>query len=191
VDDVSDNLAGRDRRKEQEADVYAAHLLMPGPLFKPLVKQAKTLSFNDLREIAVEFDCSLLSTALRLIDINTVPAILTCYNRSGLRWFRFSRDVPRRWYLKDQLDEDSFAHELVYSGKTQSQFRKSSADSWFTNDDGEDYELREHSVAGHAGDVITIILPSDAMLAARFDPEAFPTRYNEMGPYTAKRKLKR
>jgi len=191
VDDISDNLAGRDRGKEHQADDYSAHLLMPGQLFKPLVKQAKAPSFNDLREFAAEFDCSLLSTALRLIDVNTVPAILTCFNRDGLRWFRFSGDVPRRWYLKNQLDEDSFAYELISSGKTQPGFRKSSADTWFTNDDGEDHELREHSVEGYSGEVITLILPSEAMLAARFDPDAFPTRYNEMGPYTAKRKLKR
>lgn len=191
VDDVSDNLAGRDRLKEQEADDFSAHLLMPGPLFKPLVKQAKTPSFADLRDIAAEFDSSLLSTALRLIDVNTVPAILACYNRNGLRWFRFSKDVPRRWYLKDQLDEDSFAYEFLFSGKVQAGFRKSSADTWFTNGDGQDHELREHSVGGRADEVITLILPSDAMLDARFDPDAFPTRYNEMGAYTAKRRPKR
>ena len=100
-------------------------------------------------------------------------------------------DVPRRWYLKHQLDEDSFAHELIFSGKTQPGFCKSSADTWFTNDDGKDYELREHSVEGYSGEVITFILPSDDMLDARYDPDAFPTRYNEMGQYMAKRNLKR
>lgn len=98
---------------------------------------------------------------------------------------------PRRWYLKDQLDEDSFAYELLYSGKTQPGLRISSADTWFTNGDGEDYELREHSVGGRAGEVLSLILPSDAMLDARFDPDAFPTRYNEMGAYVSKRPPKR
>lgn len=191
VDDVSDNLAARDRRKEHEADDYAAHLLMPGPLFKPLIKQAKNPSLSDLRDIAAEFDCSLLSTALRLLDVNTVPAILTSYDRDGLRWFRFSTDVPRRWYLKDQLDEDSFAYELLFSGKSHPGLRKSGADTWFTNGDGGDYELREHSVFGRAGEVLTLILPNDDMLSARFDPDAFPTRYNGTGASTAKRRLKR
>lgn len=191
VDDVSMNLAGPDRSKEREADQYAAHLLLPGQLFKPLVKQIKTPSLNDLDGLAVNFACSLLCTALRLIDVDTVPAILTCYDRNGFRWSRFTKDVPRRWYLKDQLDEDSFAYELLASGKTQAGLRMSGADTWFTNADGGDYELREHSVQGYGDEIITLILPGNDMLDAQFDADAFPTKFNEMGAYTAKRPRKR
>lgn len=191
VDDISENLAQRDKTKEQQADDYSAHLLLPGPLFKPLIKQVKAPSFTDLREIAGLFDCSLTSTALRLIDVNTVPAILTCYSRDGLRWFRYSKDVPRRWYLKDRLDDDSFAHELLFAGKEAAGLRKSSAETWFKNGDSDDYELREHSVAVRAGEVLTLILPSDEMLEARFDPDAFPTKYNQHGAYTVRRRRRK
>lgn len=187
VDDLSLNLAGKDKPKEREADKYAAHLLLPGQLYKPLIKQIKMPSLNDLGLIAGDFDCSLLCTALRLIDVNTVPAILTSYDRNGLRWFLRTPDVPARWYLKDHLDEDSFAYELLNSGKTQTGLRKSSAETWFTNADGDDYELREHSVEGYGGEILTLLLPDDAMLDARYDPDAFPKRYNENGAYTPKR----
>ncbi len=190
VDDISENLAQRDKGKEQQADDYAAHLLLPSALFKPLVKQIKTPSFAHLNELANVFDCSLLATSLRLIDVGTVPAILTCYNREGLRWFAFSTDVPRRWYLKDRLDEDSFAHDLLFSGREAPGFRKSSADTWFTNGDGDEYELKEHSVMARGGEVLTLIIPSDEMLEARYDPDAFPTKYNERGAYTVKRNRK-
>lgn len=181
MDDISENLAHRDKVKEQEADDYAAHLLLPGGLFKPLVKQIKTPSFAELSELANAFDCSLLATSLRLIDVGTVPAILACYSREGLRWFGFTTDVPRRWYLKDRLDEDSFAHDLLFFGKEAPGLRKSSAETWFTNGDGGEYELREHSVMARGGEVLTLIIPSDAMLEARFDLDAFPTKYNEYG----------
>jgi len=187
VDDISLNLAGKDKLKEREADKYAAHLLLPGQFYKPLIKQIKTPSLNDLSLIAGDFNCSLLSTALRLIDVNTVPAILTSYNQNGLRWFLRTPDVPGRWYLKDRLDEDSFAYELLSSGKTQAGLRKSSADTWFTNADGDDYELREHSVEGYGGEILTLLLPDDPMLEAPYDPDAFPKRYNENGAYTPKR----
>lgn len=187
VDDVSMNLASPDRAKEREADQYAAHLLLPGQLFKPLVKQIKVPSFKDLDDLAGNFNCSLLCTALRLMDVGTVPAILTCHDSKGLRWFRYTKDVPRRWYLKNQLDEDSFAYDLLVSGKTQAGLRKSSADTWFTNDDGDDYELQEHSVQGFAGEIITLIIPGKEMLDAQFDPGAFPTKFNEKGAYTPKR----
>lgn len=191
VDDVSVNLAEKNRPKEREADEYAAHLLLPGQLFKPLIKQIKTPSLNDLGMIAGDFDCSLLCTALRLIDVNTVPAILTSYDRNGLRWFLRTPDVPARWYLKDRLDDDSFAYELLASGKTQAGLRKSSANTWFTNADGDDYELREHSVEGYGGEILTLLLPDNAMLDAPYDPDAFPKRYNENGAYTPKRPGKR
>lgn len=191
VDDVSINLAGKDKSKEREADKYAAHLLLPGQLYKPLIKQIKMPSLNDLALIAGDFDCSLLCTALRLIDVNTVPAILTSYDRNGLRWFLRTPDVPARWYLKDHLDEDSFAYDLLNSGKIQTGLRKSSADTWFTNADGDDYELREHSVGGYGGEILTLLLPDNTMLDARYDPDAFPKRYNENGAYTPKRPRRR
>jgi hypothetical protein len=191
VEEVSINLAGKDRLKEHEADDYAAHLLLPGQLFRPLIKEIKNPSLNDLGVIATDFGASLLCTALRFVDVNTVPAILTSYDATGLRWFFATPDVPRRWYLKDQLDEDSFAYDLLHAGKTQSGLRKSAADTWFTNADGENYELREHSVGGYEGEVITLILPGSDMLDARYDPDAFPTRWNERGSYVAKRPPRR
>ncbi len=190
VDDVSINLADKERAKEREADRYSAHLLLPGQLFKPLIKEIKAPSLNDLGVIATDYDCGLLSTALRLIDVNTVPAILTSYDEKGLRWQLPTPDVPRRWYLKDRLDEDSFAYDLLVSGKAQTGLRKSSADTWFTNLDGDDYELREHSVLMQ-NEVLTLLLPEAAMLEAGFDPDAFPTRYNENGAYIAKRPKRR
>ncbi len=186
VDDVSVNLAAADRTKEREADHYAAHLLMPGHLFKPRIKEIKTPSLNDLALLAADFDCGLLSAAIRLIDVNTVPAILTSYDDSGLRWFLRTPDVPRRWYLKQELDEDSFAYDLLISGKQETGLRKSGADAWFTNADGGEYEVREHSVA-MGSEVLTLILPEASMLDARYDPDAFPVRYNENGTSVVRR----
>jgi hypothetical protein len=186
VDDVSLNLAVKDRTKEREADQYAAHLLMPGQLFRPRIKEIKAPSLNDISIIAGEFDCGLLSAAIRLIDVNTVPAILTCYDQVGLRWFLKTQDVPRRWYLHQKLDEDSFAYDLFRSGKEEKGLRKSGADTWFTNADGGDYEVREHSIA-MGKEVLTLLLPEDSMLEARYDPDAFPVRYGEDGPRIVRR----
>lgn len=180
------NLAATDRVKEREADSYAAHLLMPGHLFKPRIKEVKNPSFADLALMASDFACGILGTALRLIDVNTVPAILTCYDDGGLRWQRRTPDVPSRWYLKQQLDEDSFAYDLLASGKEERGLKKSSADTWFTNADGDDYELREHSIA-MGSEVLTLLLPETSMLDARYDPDAFPTRYNERGAHIVRR----
>lgn len=186
VDDVSLNLAAADRAKEREADRYGAHLLMPGQLFKPRIKEIKNPSMADLAVVARDFESGLLSAAIRLIDVNTVPAILASYDRHGLKWHLRTPDVPRRWYLKEELDEDSFAYDLLVYGKEEKVLRKSSASTWFSNSDGDDYEVREHSVA-MASEVLTLIFPEGSMLDARYDPDAFPVRYNENGAYVVRR----
>jgi hypothetical protein len=186
VDDVSLNLAVKDRAKEREADHYSAHLLMPGQLFKPRIKEVKNPSLIDVALIAGDFDCSLLSAAIRLIDVNTVPAVRACYDRDGLRWFSKTPDMPSRWYLKQMLDEDSFAFELLRSGKEERGLRKSSAETWFTNADGDEYEVKEHSVA-MGSEVLTLILPDASMLDAGYDPDAFPVRYGKDGPRIVRR----
>lgn len=186
VDDISENLAVN-REKEQQADSYASHLLMPGKMIQPLIKQARRPTFIDLRGISAEFGTSILATAIRLIDINSVPAILACYNANGMRWFRYSKDVPRRWYLNDKLDEDTFAFAALFNNKTETGLRKSGAESWFTNGDADKHEVVEHSIVAQDGEVLTLIFPDDEMLEAGYDPDAFPKRYSPSGSYAPRR----
>ena len=154
---------------------------MPGPLIRPLIKQIKNPSFVSIKDLGGEFETSILATAMRLIDLGTVPAILTCYNAQRLRWFKFSRDFPRRWYLHDKLDDETFAYELLVNGKEQAGPRKSSGESWFRNTDSDQYEVLEHSVLGRDGEVLTLLLPENSMLDARYDPDVFPKRYGADG----------
>jgi IrrE N-terminal-like domain len=189
VVDPSENLATH-QEKEQEADAYAAHLLLPGPIFLPMLAASTTPSFTALRDIASEFEASVLATALRTVGSNAIPAVLTCHEGKNLRWFQFARDVPRRWYLKRELDSDAFAYEAIANGKLERGFRMSSADSWFTNSDADNYEVKEHSLV-RGSEVLTLILLGQDMLAAAFDPDAFPKKYNAFGSYIPKSSLKR
>jgi len=176
VEDISENLAVN-REKEQQADSYAAHLLMPRNVIQPFIRQARNPTFIDLREIGANFNTSILATAFRLIDINSVPAILVCHNAKGMRWFRYSKDVPRRWYLNSNLDKDTFAFAALFESKTETRLRKSSADSWFTNADADNHEVLEHSMVARADEVLTLIYPDDDMMEAGFDPDAFSSRH--------------
>jgi hypothetical protein len=189
VVDPSENLA-TNQEKEQEADAYAAHLLLPGSIFLPMLAAAAAPSFTALRDIASEFETSLLATALRAVGSNAVPGILTCHEGKSLRWFQFARDVPLRWYLKRELDSDTFAYEAVANGKVERGFRVSSADSWFTNSDADKYEVKEHSLV-RGREVLTLILLGQNMLAAAYDPDAFPRKFNAFGSYIPKASLKR
>ena len=187
VDEPGENLAAN-KTVEKEADTFASHLLMPGPLFNPMVKAASRPGFKQLGDIAAQFDTSLMATALRLANINTLPTIVACYGSSGLRWHVAAQDVPRRWWLKRLLDEDSFAYDLMNHGKPCNYLGKQPADAWFDNDDAGQYEVFEQSIPSISGTILVLLyLADEEMLFARFDPGVGNRKYNAHGSYVPRR----
>lgn len=172
---------------EKEADEFAAHLLLPSSIFNPAVKQIGKPDFNRIEELATLFETSLLATCFRLADIDTLPVILACYDSTRRLWWKSSAHIPRRWFLKDRLDEDSFAYDLLHSGKQPKTLGKQSADAWFKNDDAEKYEVWEHCIGRPGGQVLVLLyLPDPMMQNGRFDPSVGTTRHNQYGSYMVK-----
>lgn len=167
---------------EKEADTFAAHLLMPAPIFLPMVKAYGEPNFQNLEKIAGELDTSLMATALRLADVNTLPVIVAYYNSAGLRWSLPAGDIPRRWVLRRDLDEDSFTYDMVKSGKDCKYLGKQSADTFFENDDAGKYEVREQCVGSHGGNVLTLLYLEPKMMEAGFDFNV-RRKYTDKGTY--------
>lgn len=187
VDDPDLNLASN-LPKEKQADEFAAHLLLPGPLFNQLVKGPAKTGFKELGEIAQSFETSLLATALRLVKVDTLPVVLACYDRKGLRWQVAAPHVPRRWWLKGSLDEDSFAFDLLTQGTPCPTLRKQSADTWFDNDDADEFEVLEQCIHTTNRDVLVLLHLTDAEMFERgFDPGVGGRRFNESGSYVPSR----
>lgn len=188
LDDPDENLVS-DKTLEKQADTFAAHLLMPAPLFNPALKtQGNNPGFGEIADLATQFDASLLATSLRLTDVNRLPVVLACYTHRGLRWHKTATDVPRRWWLRNNLDEDSFAYDLMTNGTLIAKPRKQPAETWFENDDADSYEVFEHCVPGRNGEVLVLIYLSLNMLDAAFDPSVGNRRYNEHGSYVTRKK---
>lgn len=187
VDTVEDNFSSS-RPLEKEADTFASHLLMPASLFIPMIQVHGKPNFKQLGDVAEAFGTSLTATALRLVGIDTLPAIVACYTQAGLRWHVAAKHVPRRWYLKDKVDEDSFAYDLLFAGKECRTLGKQSADAWFTNSDAGRYEVLEQCVRLRGDEVLVLLYLADSqMLYAGFDPTAGNRKYNEHGSYVAPR----
>lgn len=185
VNDPDENLSSNSIH-EKEADTFAAHLLMPAPLFQPAVKALGNPGFRELEKLAEEFSTSLLATSVRLADINTLPVILACYASTGRRWYKAASDVPKRWWLRDKLDDDSFAYDLLAKGK-QPCGVKQSAEVWFENYDADDYEVLEYCISSRSGEVLVLIYLTSKMLYAKFDPGVGNRKYNEFGSYVPKK----
>ncbi len=58
---------------ERVADQYAADLLMPWYLFKPLLLEIKRVELASLKHLASAFRCSLTATLIRLVQSDAHP----------------------------------------------------------------------------------------------------------------------
>lgn len=187
IDDPDENLAS-DKTLEKQADTYAAHLLMPAPLFNPAVKAlGSNPGFVELDELAKQFETSLLATSVRLADVNTVPVILACYTKQKRRWHKAASDIPQRWWLRENLDDDSFAHDFFATGKQRAKPGKQPAEVWFENDDADNFEVVEHYVPGKSGEVLVLIYLTAKMMDAGFDPSVGIRKYNQAGSYVTRK----
>lgn len=185
VDDPSANLSS-ERALEKEADSFAAHLLMPRPLFNPVVASLGKPTFQQLTRVADEFETSIMATTLRLANINTLPIIVACYDRNGKRWAMPAGDIPVRWFLKEKLDEDTFAYDLLHSGKECRGLFKQPADVWFQNDDAGEYEVQEQCIGSTDGTALVLLYLEPSMLEAGFDWNV-ARKYNEYGSYVPRK----
>lgn len=151
---------------ERVADSFAADLLMPLYLFKPLSLQFSKLTFKAVNELATLFNTSQTSTAIRLVESNHSPAVLVSHGPKGRRWFTRAPDVPAKWFPQPSLHSDSFAFDVLFGNKPEDLHpRKIGADAWFDRREAERYEVYEQTLRVSADEVLTLILiGSPAML---------------------------
>lgn len=147
---------------ERIADRYAADLLMPRYLFKPAVQRFSKLTFKAIATLAGDFDTSLTSTAIRVVESNHWPAVLVCHGQAGRKWFTRAPMVPERWFPQETLDADSYAIDVLYGRKPDNSHpRKIGAEAWFDRREAERYEVLEESVRTGPAEVLCLVNLTD------------------------------
>jgi hypothetical protein len=151
---------------EKVADGYAADLLMPNYIFKPIARQQKQLSWKTVDALADVFDTSLTATAIRLVEGDYFPALLVCHAKVGRRWFVRAPSVPSRWFPQDVLDANSFAFDVLFGdSKDDPMQRKIGAEAWFDRYDAERFEIQEQSCRVGEEILTLLVLTDQRMLA--------------------------
>lgn len=139
--------ARRARETELTADNYSASLLMPGHLFRPALAAKKHITWKTIKELAGNFRCSPLATALRVVDLNVAPVMFVMLRGGCRAWFRGARDIHSRWFPQDSPDADSFAFELAFNpAKAAAGPRKVQATCWFDRRNADRLDLVEDSI---------------------------------------------
>lgn len=77
---------------EQEADAFAAALLMPGHLARPLVNEAE-ITLPMVHDLAACFDLSLVSTSLRAVHLSDYPCAVVGIRKGQVRWSACSQPL--------------------------------------------------------------------------------------------------
>lgn len=164
VDDWLDGYSAKST-EEREADEYAAELLMPSYMFKPLASAIKRPTFDGIQDLANQFKTSLTATAIRLVDLNVWPVFLICHSARGRVWFKRSKDIPERWFPQKELDADSIAFDRLFGNKDRIRSQKINADAWFDRREAERFDIIEDAIRISNSQVLTLLwLDNDEML---------------------------
>lgn len=159
------NFAGGPLDPERQADAFASDLLLPDYLVRPKIRKLKKPTLALAREIADEFTASMTATLIKILNENRFPIVLTCHGKAGLRWFRRAAMVPSWWFLRDDIDVESFAFEILHARAKEDAFpRRNGAGAWFEFRNVDRYEIYEQSFPLPNEEVLTVLtIPSDAL----------------------------
>jgi len=80
---------------EQQADCFAAHLLMPDRLVRPVVNQEE-ISIDLIRQVADSFETSFVSASLRVVECSDFYGGIAAIRGGELAWVRLSVSLIRR-----------------------------------------------------------------------------------------------
>lgn len=149
---------------ERIADDYAADLLLPGYLFRPLANRLSRVTLDAAQELAEAFNTSLTATAIRLVEKGPEPSMLICHEREGRKWFTRGREVPSRWFPRAELDADSYAFDVMFGDEQKSRFALIGADAWFDRWDAGKFELYEQSIRISADEILTLLVFKDDLM---------------------------
>jgi hypothetical protein len=151
---------------ERVADRFASNLLMPDYLFRPIARRFAKIDFEAVRNVADVFDTSRTATAIRLVEAGYFVGCLVCHGPRGRKWFARSREVPDRWFPRDDLAADGFAITVLFGGAAEDRFpRRIGADAWFDRFDAEQYEVHEQTIRIGDEEILTLVrIDDDAML---------------------------
>ena len=155
---VDDYRPNHQLSSERIADRFAADLLLPHYLFAPAMRRINKLTFAAVAALSQEFETSLTSTAIRIVEADHSPAILVCHGHHGRKWFTRAPMVPDRWFPRDVLAAESSAMDVLYGRKQENAHpRKIGADAWFDSREAGRYELLEQSIRTGPTEILTLI----------------------------------
>ncbi len=129
---------------EKRANRFAADLLLPAKMFRPLSKDLP-ITFATVEKLATIFTMSISATAIRLVEYGSYPAMLICNSAAGREWYVASSTVNGKLWPVDRPGRSTQADALLqgHGPGLGSQDRR--ADQWIKNFRADQYWVKEDS----------------------------------------------
>jgi Zn-dependent peptidase ImmA (M78 family) len=148
--------------QERQADSYASQLLLPDYLFKKEISQIKKPDFHQVISVARMFNTSLTATALKFVDINQWPIIILLVDsKLNVKWFSKDKDIPKRWYLKKQIEKESICYDIFRSTSKQCEDNILNSDAYFNVNDADCYRIEERICKLNQNEALVMLHLSD------------------------------
>ncbi|MFA6599312.1 MAG: ImmA/IrrE family metallo-endopeptidase [Ignavibacteriaceae bacterium] len=152
------------RRREDDANMFAAELLMHRPWFSAFTAK-REINFELIKETAEYFNVSLTAAAIRYATIGKYPVAII-FTRDGKKiWSYFSDYFPYKWIEKGfKVGKESTAHYFFKGKETPAEANLIPAFAWFSGDvkcRRDVYFYEQNVVMKNYGSVLTMLWESE------------------------------
>ncbi len=145
---------------ENEANEFAAELLMHKPWFGKFIKERK-VSMELMKEIAEYFGVSLTASSLRYSTIGKYPVALIMSEAGKVKWSSINEYFPYKWIPNGyQLREESSAFDYFKGNEVQTEADLIPAYTWFSEDykcEKDKYLFEQNIVMKNYQSVLTLL----------------------------------
>jgi hypothetical protein len=154
--------------REAEANAFAAELLMPELLVRRRC-EVSPVSFGIVREIARDYQVSLLAAALRFVELTSERCALVFAKSRRVAWVARSASFGPRIPSGMPLDQASVAIDFFTKGSLYGGCQPVPADSWLDDSVAGDVEIMEDTARVPEMNAVIALLWIPERVAARFD----------------------
>ena len=146
-----------DDNPERRANRWGADVLLPRRMFQTAAGGLPP-TFDSARALAKAFETSLTATAIRLVELGAMPAMVVCTEATGRRWFFRADVIPRRLWPVAHPGSSTVAARLLSGELRQSAGPETvDASEWINDPRAAEYALVEDSVLATGGMVLTLL----------------------------------
>jgi hypothetical protein len=141
---------------ETRANRFASDLLLPLSMFQPRAR-GLPVTFASVRTLADEFNMSLTSTAIRLVEHGGLPSMLICNGPQKKEWFVASPELNGRLWPVARPTQGSVALSLLDNVNENKGPTDVRCDHWINHPRADQYWIKEDSLRLKEGSVLSLL----------------------------------